>query len=1169
MNSAVSELWTILGGALRLQPDAFVQAATLSSGWVIALAVVLIAGLSEAVGQSVVLFANKVKPARFVFSLVVNAVLFAFGYVFLVVSTWAILLLPGLTHVPFQTLGIALALSYLPIIFGFLVALPYLGYGVGWLLQTMHLVAMVLAVSAVAGVGVFSALLYVGIGWLALSVAQQTIGKPVAILGEKLLDAVAGVDVTSNEQLAVARLQPGDAPRASDGGGTSATAANVCKTPGPPHSSVWKVALGLAFMGAIGYVCAITLSPVHHAVFGWQENLPKAVQLPLNLVWISLIGILVAGFMAPLETLGWYAGWYGDDINNAAPAGEGDSEGISRFVVYLDGISQSGDRYTPDVETFLDALAPRLSKDTRLVRGVMTYSVINRPLDDDPILSWFWRFIDTARVANPSSLLGFIVNLRNVLIVAVSADTRYGPIYNFGIAQLVYDALVANGYRRGSGVPVTFIGYSGGGQMSAASAAYVSRAIDAPVEVISLGGVISGNCRVLEVEHLYHFIGDLDSVQRLGPIMFPSRWKVAVISNWNRAMRLGRLSIFGLGPVGHQVPGGMMDPELKLPDGRTALDQTLEKIDAVLAGRIEPVEDLAPKVSSNYSRYSNAAWNQPGYYPIGAPVDAARYPAVAAWIGRLILPPADRRVKGGGCWFEVHVAPRDRQEFVGKRVTLRWSDDPIVRRMVNATTRDVHFSAQAEYSSRNLGLVQPLRLEHWRLVDPLESLAGSHPVDDTIVALAGAISVEPGTDPTLRIARQPVQITGSRMGLVRFGTAAGERREAIHYNKASGTFDGPREHVVLPKPVLDAGGRTPSSDAGIEGDPLNEAGWYVYGAPGPDGAFVVQAILPRSFLAASPQRVLHSSDAARYVNKQAWSDLAAAKGSILSVALDGTEWAIGDRALLLHVYGGIGGPRGEKEASGPIYFGHFAYGSAEIVACPLSGDPIFNLLFEQIYTHNGDGLISGPLDASRYLGDRQFGWAGLRPTCNLLLKLDAFTGDFAFDRTRCGSALRWLGLQLETMAARYRIGDGAGATYAGAANNCSQDSNRALFAAVTGLATFAQSKAYADWAAANPADNERFARLIALSDGLRKALTPFGTRRRDWSDNEFNLGSAISDDPLDQIKNGIASWRALLPRIANDTIADVFFRHGAAGWVLGTCQIGNNPQIAPVTPFSL
>lgn len=53
--------------------------------------------------------------------------------------------------------------------------------------------------------------------------------------------------------------------------------------------------------------------------------------------------------------------------------------------------------------------------------------------------------------------------------------------------------------------------------------------------------------------------------------MFSSRWRLAFRSNWNPALRRNLITKMPLGPVRHQVPGGMLDPNLVLRDGRTAL----------------------------------------------------------------------------------------------------------------------------------------------------------------------------------------------------------------------------------------------------------------------------------------------------------------------------------------------------------------------------------------------------------------------------------------------------------------------------------------------------------------------------------------------------------------------------------------------------------------------
>ena len=49
-------------------------------------------------------------------------------------------------------------------------------------------------------------------------------------------------------------------------------------------------------------------------------------------------------------------------------------------------------------------------------------------------------------------------------------------------------------------------------------------------------------------------------------------------------------------------------------------------------------------------------------------------------------------------------------------------------------------------------------------------------------------------DVALEIERQPVQITGSYRGLVRFERSAGDEAwEVTHFNAESRAFDGPRE----------------------------------------------------------------------------------------------------------------------------------------------------------------------------------------------------------------------------------------------------------------------------------------------------------------------------------------------------------------------------------------
>ena len=1230
--TTLSLFWQLVGWVFALNTEAFRIVSRVPQGLTIGLLIVLFAGLSQAIAQSIILFINQVKPIRFVFSLLINTFLFVAGFLFLVFSTWLITLLPGTVNISLITLIKVLGISYATLVFSFLGALPYLGLPLLSLLSVWHLLAIVVGFDAVTEIGLNGAFAYVVLGWVILQILQQTVGRPIANFSRWLSDRVAGVDLSTRRQDIIDLVQT----RAQESSlvwqeqlkdriteirhpnnfspTTSQTSSKTAKistptatrsqplqtTENPKNQSnkTLKTILGLLGIAVLTYIIIIFLQPVREWWFGWYSSLPSLFRFIFNLFWIGVVAIIVAGLLAPLETLGWWAGWYDDEVNTIDNAGKlaepvADYQKISRYIVYLDGIGKSSFEYLPDIEEFLNTLAPALPDDMALIRGIMPYSVLNNPLDRDRPLAFLWKLIEKSRLANPASLLGLLINIRNVLIVGVSADKRYGPLYNQGIAQVVYNGLVNNGYPLDSSIPITLIGYSGGGQMSCACAPFLKRAISAPIDVISLGGVISGNCNILKLEHLYHLVGDEDGVEQIGPIMFPGRWKIFPLSYWNRAKRRGKISIFSMGPVGHQVPGGILDPNLILSDGSSALQQTLDYIQKLLQGNLLPQIDLTAVQASNYELYRQADFNRPEYYPINQTVNPHLYKPIGTWMGRLILPKLEERSQIRGVLFEVHHADAEFQHLVGQVVKLRWADHPQVQKLVKAVTQDVHFSADAEYTSKYGGMVHPVRLNHWQSVDPLESLAGSHPVDDIIVMLDGAVQVETESTATsnypvtLRIYHTPIQITGRYYGLIQFIEPIAETDEfrVIHFNPNSRQFDGPEERVRLPEVILaPAYGSYPSTTLKIEQSPLNETGWYIYGAKDEKGRFVVQSLAPLSLLRLQPDRVIFGKAADRYILKEAWDNIVAQKGRISSVLCLNREdqsssaiqnaiadWQEGDRALLLHSYGGIGGKHKEPAAASPIFFGHFAYGVAQVVRDPLTSELRFEINYHQVYTHNTDGLIAGTLHWSRYVGDRQFGWLGTRPICDILIKLDAFTGDYDLEGLQRSPLTRMLA-QLQVMTARYRIGDGTGGTYVGPANNCSQDSNQALFASIENIKAGIESNQdwLKNWASRHPQQAEDFQQLIELGGDLKRQLQPFGQPRSDWENQEYNLGTTLEDEPLRNLAMGLSSWRTLLPRKASDTVVKIFLKYNACVWVLRTNQIGGyNPNIEPIAPITL
>lgn len=234
---------------------------------------------------------------------------------------------------------------------------------------------------------------------------------------------------------------------------------------------------------------------------------------------------------------------------------------------------------------------------------------------------------------------------------------------------------------------------------------------------------------------------------------------------------------------------------------------------------------------------------------------------------------------------------------------------------------------------------------------------------------------------------------------------------------------------------------------------------------------------------------------------------------------------------------------------------------------PLADELKFEIDYHQVYTHNTDGIVAGTLAWNRFVGDRQFGWMGTRPTCDILIKLDAFTQPFDFNGVK-RSALDILVDQLRTMTARYRIGDGTGGTYIGFAHNCAQDSNQALYTALKQIRDAINADSGVQtWLAENPDQAYRFEQLVELGRLIKRDLLPFGSARADWKRNANTLGISPEEEIVDGLWQGLMSWRTLLPRLASETVTRQFLDQGALIWVLRTDQVGGyDPDIEPIAP---
>lgn len=160
-----------------------------------ALPIILIAGFSDAIGHAFVLFANQVKPNRIAGTILVNALLFVVGYLIWVGMVAFISMTLFRQETAFIRSAFAVGVSYLPLVYGFLIAFPYFG------VLFSNLIYLSAAVSLIGALQVFfsytqvEALICSIISFGAVIVFRLTVGRPVLWMRGRLLNAVAGANL--------------------------------------------------------------------------------------------------------------------------------------------------------------------------------------------------------------------------------------------------------------------------------------------------------------------------------------------------------------------------------------------------------------------------------------------------------------------------------------------------------------------------------------------------------------------------------------------------------------------------------------------------------------------------------------------------------------------------------------------------------------------------------------------------------------------------------------------------------------------------------------------------------------------------------------------------------------------------------------------------------------
>lgn len=181
--------------ALGLEPNIFYQITIAGNGLLIALAVVALAGLSEALAQSLVLFINRISPQRFGLAIMLSTGSHMIGYLFWTATIWLVGVYIFDRGVSYDVVGRAVGLAYAPQLLGFFVLTPYLGSLFALVIGVWSLLATVVAVQSALNLTVWQAVACSGLGWLLVQTWRRTLGRPLLRFEQWLHRRTTGVTI--------------------------------------------------------------------------------------------------------------------------------------------------------------------------------------------------------------------------------------------------------------------------------------------------------------------------------------------------------------------------------------------------------------------------------------------------------------------------------------------------------------------------------------------------------------------------------------------------------------------------------------------------------------------------------------------------------------------------------------------------------------------------------------------------------------------------------------------------------------------------------------------------------------------------------------------------------------------------------------------------------------
>ena len=299
------------------------------------------------------------------------------------------------------------------------------------------------------------------------------------------------------------------------------------------------------------------------------------------MIWLALLLLLLPVWVAPFETAGWWMNRQKAPIKPESKPMVTSSDAKAQLVYFTGVAGYSGDFLARRESALLQRIKDRFPQ-LEVHSEIFPYSVNNNPLDGERLFRWLWKWLHHWRLKIPNNVFDVLIVIRNVGQLLVSADPRYGPFFNRGLAEVLQD-------RLSPAKTTIFLAYSGGAQMAVGALGSYANQSTGPLHLLALGGVFSDDPNIARFDSVVQLQGSRDNlIVNLGKLVFPGLWRLTFWSAWNRVKASGQLITEPSGP--HTHVGGcdyFSFKPAKGHDGLSYADLTFTKLEAHLSKILE------------------------------------------------------------------------------------------------------------------------------------------------------------------------------------------------------------------------------------------------------------------------------------------------------------------------------------------------------------------------------------------------------------------------------------------------------------------------------------------------------------------------------------------------------------------------------------------------------